>query len=230
MLLRLAPSVLYQVITSLHDGHITLLIPIHVLLPATTLWMSWRNCMTLEQRWFRRPNINTGVSALFLIGFSMVRTHALHHMWLFAAFSFAQPLAEPCWTLRVPQKAQVRAIPSHRDHESFAHNIWNSLMVQLFHVQPGGIFEPFVDETDLARIPLSCHFAFDSLCDKRTCSRFRRTLRQAPLPVIRVHCDTGPLPPVPLTWWNAKQAGGLCLSWTGFCILMPVGHGVLYTK
>ena len=29
----------------------------------------------------------------------------------------------------------------------------------LFHVQIGGIFEPFVDETDLASIAMSCHFA-----------------------------------------------------------------------
>ena len=34
------------------------------------------------------------------------------------------------------------------------------------HVQIGGIFEHFVDETDLARIALSCHFAPDLLCDK----------------------------------------------------------------
>ena len=40
-------------------------------------------------------------------------------------------------------------------------------MELLFHAQIGGIFEPpFVDETDLARIALSCHFALDLLCDK----------------------------------------------------------------
>ena len=39
-------------------------------------------------------------------------------------------------------------------------------MELLFHVQIGGIFEPFVDETDLARVALSCHFALDYLCDK----------------------------------------------------------------
>ena len=36
----------------------------------------------------------------------------------------------------------------------------------LFHVQIGGIFESFVDEIDLARIAISCHFALDLLCDK----------------------------------------------------------------
>ena len=34
------------------------------------------------------------------------------------------------------------------------------------HVQICGIFEQFVDATDLARIALSCHFALNFLCDK----------------------------------------------------------------
>ena len=39
-------------------------------------------------------------------------------------------------------------------------------MELLFHVQIGGIIVLFVDEIDLARIALSCHFALDLLCDK----------------------------------------------------------------
>ena len=35
-----------------------------------------------------------------------------------------------------------------------------------FHVQNGGILELFVEEVDLARIALSCHYALDVLCDK----------------------------------------------------------------
>ena len=31
------------------------------------------------------------------------------------------------------------------------------------HVEIGGIFESFVDEIDMARIALSCHFALDLL-------------------------------------------------------------------
>ena len=38
------------------------------------------------------------------------------------------------------------------------HNVWNPMLEPLFHVQIGGIFEIFVDEIDLARIALSCHF------------------------------------------------------------------------
>ena len=47
-----------------------------------------------------------------------------------------------------------------------AHNIWNPMMMLLFHVQIGSIFEVFMEDIDLARIALSCHFALDVLCDK----------------------------------------------------------------
>ena len=46
------------------------------------------------------------------------------------------------------------------------HNTWDPMMELLFHVQIGGIFELLVDEIDLARIALSCHFALDILFDK----------------------------------------------------------------
>ena len=38
------------------------------------------------------------------------------------------------------------------------HNTLNPVMELSFHVQIGGIFEPCVDETDLASIAHSCHF------------------------------------------------------------------------
>ena len=50
--------------------------------------------------------------------------------------------------------------------EILAHDIWNPLIELFFHVQICGIFEPFVDEIELARIALSCHFALDLLCDR----------------------------------------------------------------
>ena len=40
------------------------------------------------------------------------------------------------------------------------------MMEMLFHVPIGGIFQFFVDEMDLARIALSCHFVLDVLCYK----------------------------------------------------------------
>ena len=39
-------------------------------------------------------------------------------------------------------------------------------MELFFHVRIGGIFVLIVNEIDLARIALSCHFALDVLCDK----------------------------------------------------------------
>ena len=39
-------------------------------------------------------------------------------------------------------------------------------MELLFYVQISGAFEPFVDEFDLAKIALSCHFALDARCYK----------------------------------------------------------------
>ena len=48
--------------------------------------------------------------------------------------------------------------------ESFAHNVWNLVMELIFHEQIGGVLEPFVNEIDLAKVALSCHFALDLLC------------------------------------------------------------------
>ena len=47
--------------------------------------------------------------------------------------------------------------------ESFAHNMCNPLLELFAHEQIGGAFEPFVEEIDLAKIALSCHFALDLL-------------------------------------------------------------------
>ena len=76
--------------------------------------------------------------------------------------------------------------------ENFAHNIWKPLEL-LFHVQICVIFEPFVDETDLARIALSCHLV--SICSvtwKVLTIPFNAL--GAPLPVVRVYFGTAPLP------------------------------------
>ena len=39
-------------------------------------------------------------------------------------------------------------------------------MEMFFHEQISGASEPFVDEMDLAKIALFCHFALDLLCYK----------------------------------------------------------------
>ena len=109
-----------------------------------------------------------GYSALFLTRFSLFGTHALHRMWLlFQPFSSAKPFTVPCCTLRVPWKAQILFVSSASSaDESFEDNMWNPLIELLCYVQIGGIFKHFVDETDLVRIVVCCHFARDLLCDK----------------------------------------------------------------
>ena len=65
------------------------------------------------------------------------------------------------------QRSGASFVSTASDSVHFAeHNVWNPMMELPFHVQFGGIFEPFVDEIDLARIALSCHFALDSHCNK----------------------------------------------------------------
>ena len=44
--------------------------------------------------------------------------------------------------------------------------MWNPLVELLFHEQISGAFEHFVDEIDLAKSTLSCHFSLDLLCNK----------------------------------------------------------------
>ena len=51
--------------------------------------------------------------------------------------------------------SSVSTVPSFED--VFSHNMWSPLLELLFHEQVSGIFEPFVDEIDLAKIALSCH-------------------------------------------------------------------------
>ena len=137
------PLVWCQVIASLH----VLLIPLHALLPAATLVMSWRNCVTLEQRWSGLSSTKTGVSALFLIGFSIVRTHTLHRRCLFLSHCSraASRRALLYFTCAMVGSTSCASTASSSDC-IFAHYIWNPVMELLFHVQIGGIFVLFVDE------------------------------------------------------------------------------------
>ena len=123
--------------------------------------------MTFEQRWSRLSSTKTGVSALFLIGFSMVRTHTLHRMYLLLSpFSRAASRRALLYFTCAMVSSNSCASTASSSDGIFARNIWNPITELLFHVQIGGIFVLFVDEIDLARIALSCHFALDLLCDK----------------------------------------------------------------
>ena len=58
--------------------------------------------------------------------------------------------------------SSVSTVPSFED--VLSHNRWNPLLELLSLEQVSGIFASFVDEIDLAKIALSCHFALDLLC------------------------------------------------------------------
>ena len=78
MLLRLALSASCRAITSPHVGRISPLIPLPVLLPATTMVMFWKTCVTLERSLPRTPSTKTGGSTLFFTGFLVVHVLASH--------------------------------------------------------------------------------------------------------------------------------------------------------
>ena len=45
----------------------------------------------------------------------------------------------------------------------------------IFHVHIKDIFVPFIEDIDLAKIALSCHFALDLPCHKRVAFSFSTT-------------------------------------------------------
>ena len=83
-------------------------------------------------------------------------------MFLFLSLFSRQPQAKFRCALCVPWLAHIRAILQHWVLRIF----WNPVMELFFHVRIGGIFVLIVNEIDLARLALSCHFALDVLCDK----------------------------------------------------------------
>ena len=60
--------------------------------------------------------------------------------------------------------SSVSPVPSFED--VFSHNMWNPLLELIVHEQVSSVFGSCVDEIDLAKIALSCHFALDLLCFK----------------------------------------------------------------
>ena len=55
------------------------------------------------------------------------------------------------------EKSSLSVSDTSSSVEFVARNVWNATML-LFHVQISGIFEPFMEEANLARIALSFHF------------------------------------------------------------------------
>ena len=60
--------------------------------------------------------------------------------------------------------SSVSTVSSFGDY--FAHNMWNPLLELLFLEQTSGVFVLYVEEIQVAKIALSCHFALDLLCHK----------------------------------------------------------------
>ena len=107
-------------------------------------------------------------------------------------------------------------MPSFED--DFTHNIWNPLLELLFHEQVSGVFEPFVDDIDLARIALSCHFA-TVLQRKRVW--YCITLHWAPLSMEYLYCY--PVTSDYLSFWYLEHSATAAVNWHTHSPLIQVG-------
>ena len=63
-----------------------------------------------------------------------------------------------------PLSSSASTVPSIDDY--FEHDMWNPLLELLFLEQADGFVASYLVEIDVAKIALSCHFAFDSPCYK----------------------------------------------------------------
>ena len=111
-----------------------------------------------------------GDSVVFLTGFSLVHTHAAHRFGISLIPFFSRSAPHSAWLYLTSAMESLTSCVStaSSSEESSTHNMWNPMMELPLHVQIGGILELFVEEIDLARIALSCHFARDVLCDKES--------------------------------------------------------------
>ena len=165
------------------------------LMAVTTSSRSWNDCSTFEQ--MQRHFLKIGVSVVFF-GSTVL---CVHLAWLIVVCVFLLS-AFPFWVL-APSIAwwtvvlhPLSTVPSIDDY--FEHNVWHPVLEMLFLEQVSGIFASNLVEIDLAKIALSCHFAFDLLCYKEEVVACLCTMiHRAPLPTeflvfLWYHCH----PPV----------------------------------
>ena len=57
-------------------------------------------------------------------------------------------------------------LSSSESNEYLEYNSWNPMMELLCHAHIGVFMEAYLDEVDMGRIALSCHFSLNVLCDK----------------------------------------------------------------
>ena len=55
---------------------------------------------------------------------------------------------------------------SEESFEYQEHKIWNPMLESLCHLEVGVVLEALLDEVDIGRIAVSCHFSLNVLCDK----------------------------------------------------------------
>ena len=91
--------------------------------------------------------------AVFLLGLSCFCHRLLGRFFVHGSI-FSGFLVEGFWCAM--EGSDASSVSTSSDSVDFdEHNIWNSILELLFHVQVGGIFEILVDEIDLARVALS---------------------------------------------------------------------------
>ena len=73
--------------------------------------------------------------------------------------------------------------PSSSSDELDEHNVWNPMLRLLYHAHDG--VQALLDEVDLGRIALSCHFALGVLCDKAEVHRSEGNIIRYQLPLVR---------------------------------------------
>ena len=85
------------------------------------------------------------------------------------------PLVASNWPNQLGFVISVRAMNGSDTSSTFSseessayheHNIWSPMLASLCHFAVGVVMEALLDEVDIGRIALACHFSLDVLCDK----------------------------------------------------------------
>ena len=63
-------------------------------------------------------------------------------------------------------EATPSTFSSEESFEYFEHNVWNPMLSTLCHSEIGIMIETFLEEANMGRIALSCHFSLDVLCEQ----------------------------------------------------------------
>ena len=89
---------------------------------------------------------------------------------------------------------------SEESFEYHEHHVWNPMLASLCHIEMGVGMEALLEEVDMGRIALACHFSLDVLRDKTSS-----------MPVVNDHVSARNWPP-PLPQRVATESGDLVLG------------------